>query len=151
VAVHTQWSSADVADLHSTHGPPIGGLFDSPTEGFSTLTSIGRIGGNLIIDHSASPGIPADLAEKWERMGIPVAREGVTLEADTWTCPHCNRVVIRNMERTRAREVCRKCMHVVCDSCVDNCRPFWQAATEAFDKGMALDPITNLMLPVARS
>lgn len=113
-------------------------------------TSIGRQGGFLIVDHSASPGIPADLATKWERMGIPVAREGVTLEMDTHTCTHCQKLVLRNPLRKRLREVCRKCMHVVCDSCVNDCRPFWKTATEAFEKGMAMDEKTHLILPVRR-
>lgn len=113
------------------------------------MTSLGRVGGYLVVDHSNSPGIPADLAEKWAARGIPTAGEGKTLELDTWSCSHCNRVILKNPARKRPREVCRKCMHVVCDSCVDHCQPF-DAIVEraAAGRQILFDPNTNLLLPV---
>ncbi len=39
-------------------------------------------------------------------------------EADTYTCSHCQRIVVVNPERTRERGYCRKCDHVICDECV---------------------------------
>jgi len=45
------------------------------------------------------------------------ASGGVNLEADTYTCSHCQRVVIKNPDRTRERYRCRGCNHHICDAC----------------------------------
>lgn len=80
--------------------------------------------GYLEIDHSQSPGIPEHLAGEWKARGLIVAGPGETLKRDTWLCPHCNAIVVKNPDRTRPREVCRRCMKVVCDKCVLWCTPF---------------------------
>lgn len=73
-------------------------------------------GGFVFVDHRASPGIPEDFAR---RMGYAPeqVREGALFEADTYTCPHCGTVVIKNPARIRARETCRKCNSFICDAC----------------------------------
>lgn len=38
-------------------------------------------------------------------------------EADTYTCTHCNRVVVMNPNRVRERYKCRGCSHHICDPC----------------------------------
>jgi hypothetical protein len=38
-------------------------------------------------------------------------------EAATYTCTHCNAVVVMNPERTRERYKCRGCDHLICDNC----------------------------------
>jgi NAD-dependent SIR2 family protein deacetylase len=38
-------------------------------------------------------------------------------EYDTYTCSHCNRVVVMNPERKRERYKCRGCEHHICDEC----------------------------------
>jgi len=110
-------------------------------------TSLSRQGGYLLIDHSASPGIPPDLAAQWEAQGIPVAVGSVKLEADTWTCAHCQAVVIKNMMRTRPREVCRNCMHVVCDKCVTFCEPFKKIADEIAHGKFVMNDDRRLLIP----
>ncbi len=112
------------------------------------MTSLGKHGGELTIDHSNSPGIPPDLAAKWRAQGIPVAEAGEKLEMATFACSHCNSIVLLNPARKRPREVCRKCMHVVCDRCVDNCTPF-EAIAERVMAGrqLTVDQGTNLLLP----
>lgn len=113
------------------------------------MTSIGRQGGYLVIDHSNSPGIPADLAEKWAAKGVPVSVGSTTLEMDSWCCSHCNKVVLKNPARKRPREVCRKCMHVVCDRCVNDCQPFAEIVERVTaGRQILFDPNTNLLLPV---
>lgn len=71
--------------------------------------------GYLVIDHTDSPGLtPADVS------GIPGAiatPAGQVLERDVMTCSHCQRAVVLNPGRVRARAVCPKCHHFVCDSC----------------------------------
>jgi hypothetical protein len=43
---------------------------------------------------------------------------GGVMEAATFTCSHCQRVVVMNPDRTRERGYCRKCDHLICDECV---------------------------------
>jgi hypothetical protein len=82
--------------------------------------------GYLLIDHSASPGLPAAIANP------RLFGEGRRFEAPTLTCSHCKTVVIVNPERTRERGYCRKCDHYVCDACAaaQVCRPFAQVVDD---------------------
>jgi hypothetical protein len=114
------------------------------------LSSLKRLAGELLIDHSNSPGISAELAAKWERMGVTTAGAGEKLEAATYTCRHCQLIVIMNPNRQRERNVCRKCMAIVCDrpSCVLECRPFAAVIERAMSgRAVQVDPTTNLLLP----
>lgn len=73
--------------------------------------------GYLIVDHSASPGLPEEAAR---RSGyLPeLAKEGKKFEASTLTCAHCKTVVVKNPLRQRERATCPKCnFHYVCDHC----------------------------------
>lgn len=45
------------------------------------------------------------------------AGEVVHFEADTYTCSHCERIVILNPERKRERYKCGGCSHHICDDC----------------------------------
>ena len=38
-------------------------------------------------------------------------------EADTYTCSHCNAVVVLNPLRVRERYKCSGCSHHICDNC----------------------------------
>lgn len=57
--------------------------------------------GYLLLDNRAAP-VP----------GVPRL-----FEADTYTCTHCQRVVVMNPERKRERYKCRGCNHHICDGC----------------------------------
>jgi len=73
--------------------------------------------GYLMVDHRASPGIPADKARA---MGLDpsLVGEGKMMEADTLFCAHCNTPVIINPLRTRARAHCMACSGAyICDLC----------------------------------
>lgn len=59
--------------------------------------------GYLLIDQTAA--------------GIPVFGGNPKFEADTYTCTHCNYVVVMHPERTRERYKCRGCSHHICDNC----------------------------------
>ena len=39
------------------------------------------------------------------------------VELSTYTCTHCERVVVMNPERKRERMKCRGCNHLICDEC----------------------------------
>ena len=73
-------------------------------------------GGYLHVDHSASPGLPENFARR-HNYDPDLVREGAVYEADTYGCPHCGGVVIKNPLRQRAREVCFKCNTFICDTC----------------------------------
>lgn len=45
--------------------------------------------------------------------GVPLPH----FEADTYTCSHCQTVVVMNPLRTRERYKCRGCSHHICDPC----------------------------------
>jgi hypothetical protein len=73
--------------------------------------------GYLLIDHSDSPGLAAtELAAAHLPGNMPVGR-GMTLEAPTLTCSHCQAIVVINPNRQRERAWCAKCDHYICDNC----------------------------------
>ena len=74
-------------------------------------------GGYLMVDHSASPGLPEDVARRFG-YDPELCREGKVYEADTKSCCHCGSVVILNLSRTRERHSCDKCSgRFICDGC----------------------------------
>src|SRR5262249_14865081 len=73
-------------------------------------------GGYLEIDHRASPGLSADFARR-HNYHPDQLKEGAYFEADTYGCPHCGGVVIKNPLRQRPREICFKCNVFICDTC----------------------------------
>lgn len=114
------------------------------------MSSLARTAGELMIDHTDSPGIPAEMAAQWAAQGVAVAGAGQKVEMLTYTCRHCNAVVAMRPERVRPRNVCRKCMAVVCDRpvCVLECQPFEKIIDRVLSgRAIQLDPNTNLLLP----
>lgn len=87
------------------------------------MSSLKRHQGCLLIDHSASPGLPPEMARA---MGYDPEHcgEGKVFEASTLTCKHCKNAWVMNPLRTRAREYCRLCDHYICDFChIERCKP----------------------------
>lgn len=87
--------------------------------------------GYLLIDHRAGEGMGP--------RGTPLGA-GSLFEAPIVTCSHCQRGVVINPDRTRAREYCPKCDHYICDECGlarklngGECRTFNQIADEALE------------------
>ena len=70
------------------------------------MNSLKRHEGWLLVDHRDSPGVD-----------LPSGMGQGLVEAPTYTCSHCCKVVIINPLRTRAREWCAKCDRVICDEC----------------------------------
>lgn len=66
-----------------------------------------------MIDHRASPGTRE----------VP---EGKLFEAPAYVCVHCCTVVVMEPRRTRDRELCMRCMAIICDPCaaLQVCAPF---------------------------
>jgi hypothetical protein len=69
--------------------------------------------GYLLIDHTFSPGVPDSMLLP----GVVTAPAGKKLEAATLTCKHCEKQLIVNLLRTRARGYCPNCDHYICDQC----------------------------------
>jgi hypothetical protein len=69
-----------------------------------------------LIDHRASPGVPADIARA-EGFDPAFMGEGKVLEVPTLACAHCGSGVVLNPQRTRHRGYCSKCDAYVCDGC----------------------------------
>lgn len=70
--------------------------------------------GYLLLDNRHAP--PVD-AETIRRSGKHVVVSGGVFESATYTCSHCNAIVVVNSTRTRERTWCRSCDHIICDSC----------------------------------
>jgi hypothetical protein len=71
--------------------------------------------GYFVIDHRDSPGLTAaDVAHVPGAIPVP---GGDLLERDVKQCTHCQRAVVLNPGRVRARAVCQKCFHYICDEC----------------------------------
>lgn len=70
--------------------------------------------GYICIDHRNSPGVSSDLLLA---AGLPPEAGRGLYEGATYTCGHCQSIVMINSLRSREREVCRGCMHVICDPC----------------------------------
>lgn len=73
---------------------------------------------------------------------------GKLQEMGTYTCSHCNKIVVLNPERIRNRAYCPKCDHNICDTCEDErvrtglCNPFKKQADEYYDlasKGLIIN------------
>jgi hypothetical protein len=81
------------------------------------MASLQKHDGYLLIDHRASPGIPAEIARA---VGLDPRQcgEGKLLEMATLSCSHCRCCVVPNPLRTRERAYCMKCDHYICDGCV---------------------------------
>lgn len=79
------------------------------------MPSLKQHAGYLVIDHRESPGLTqADVAHLPD--AIPVGA-GELLERDIKMCSHCQRQVVLEPLRVRARGYCPKCDHYICDGC----------------------------------
>ena len=71
--------------------------------------------GYLMIDNRAAyMPVPEDMLRQ---SNLPVQAGKGLYEAPTYTCSHCQYVVIMNPLRTRDREYCRGCDSYICDGC----------------------------------
>ena len=73
------------------------------------------------------------------------------MEADTYTCSHCQFVVILNPARTRERYKCKGCNHHICDKCTaarvagGPCRTMTQVIDEKLERALR-QPESNLII-----
>lgn len=89
--------------------------------------------GYLELDHRASPEAPFGLPRHFE--------------ADTYTCTHCNAVVIMNPARVRERYKCRGCNHHICDPCAalkTGCKTMRQRIDEYMEDPTNPNPLGDI-------
>jgi hypothetical protein len=70
--------------------------------------------GYFLLDHSQTEGIPDEVVIK---AGLPPGAGQGVFEAPTFTCSHCQGVVIMHPNRQRERTYCSGCDHLICDNC----------------------------------
>jgi hypothetical protein len=70
--------------------------------------------GYLMIDHRATEPVKDEVMV---RNGLPPGAGRGMFESATYTCSHCEYVVVLNPNRTREREYCRGCDSYICDGC----------------------------------
>lgn len=100
------------------------------------MNSVRRHEGYFMMDHRGTEGVPDTLAVA---AGLPAGAGKGLFEAPTYTCSHCQAVVIMNPDRKRERYHCRGCDHLICDNCAAaraagaKCRTFKQIVDEAVE------------------
>lgn len=93
--------------------------------------------GYLMLDHRASYAPVPD--EMLRASNLPTAAGKGLFETATYTCSHCQYVVVMNPQRTRERAYCRTCDSYICDGCGEAkkngkaCRTFAQIVDEAMN------------------
>ena len=91
-----------------------------------------------MLDHRYAAPVPDSLVNA---AGLPMGAGRGLFEAPTFTCKHCQRIVVMNPNRTRERHFCRGCSHLICDECAAikavtlQCRTFDQMVEASLSSG----------------
>lgn len=72
--------------------------------------------GYLLIDNRFTPGLSDEMLRE-AGLDLPAGAGRGVIEVPTYTCSHCQVVVMLNPNRQRERAYCRKCDHYICDNC----------------------------------
>jgi len=104
--------------------------------------------GYLMIDHRESPGLTgADLIKAGRTKLAGHIGPGQLFEGATYTCSHCQKVVVKNPDRLRARAYCSNCDHDICDGCgaemkmTGTCVPFAKLQDQFLATGVVPDQL----------
>lgn len=105
--------------------------------------------GYLMLDNRASP-VPDAVVHN---AGLPAGAGRGFFEAPTYTCSHCQRVVVLNPLRNRERAYCTGCDHYICDGCGTvraalggRCRTFKQLVDEVQEAATLGQEITSSII-----
>lgn len=105
------------------------------------MRSLASLEGEYTIDNRCNAGLPEAIVVA---QGLPVTAARGLYEEACYTCSHCEATVVKDRERTRPRGYCKKCDHIICDSCDANyaasghvCMPF-KAFAEEFRNNLTL-------------
>ena len=105
--------------------------------------------GYFSLDHSQTIGLPDEMVVK---AGLPPGAGRGFFETSTYTCSHCQRVVVQNPDRKRERAYCRGCDHLICDGCgairaqTMKCKTFKQVVDEILTAQAAQQANGSLIL-----
>lgn len=117
------------------------------------MSSLRSQEGYLCLDNRNSPGVPDELIVA---QGLPAGAGRGLFESATFTCSHCNFMVVLNPKRTRERGFCRGCNQCICDACTAlkavtlQCKTMKQIVDEtliAADKQAEIAPHPLLLAP----
>jgi hypothetical protein len=92
--------------------------------------------GYLMLDNRNAP-VPDEIVVA---QGMPVGSGRGMKEYATYTCSHCQRIVVLNPERQRLRAYCGGCNHRICDGCATIkaqtgvCKTFEQVIDETLNR-----------------
>lgn len=106
--------------------------------------------GYFRLDHSQTQGMPDEAVVK---AGLPPGAGRGLFEAPTYTCSHCQAVVVMNPKRNRERAYCRGCDHLICDKCgairaqTGVCKTFKQIVDEALSLAERPAATGSIILP----
>lgn len=78
------------------------------------MSSLRSHEGYFMLDHTQTESVPDELVIA---AGLPPGAGKGLFECPTYTCSHCQTVVMLNPKRNRERAYCRGCDHNICDPC----------------------------------
>jgi len=105
--------------------------------------------GYLLIDSRGTPGLTD---EQVAEAGLPPGAGRGAFEAPTFTCSHCQFVVVMNPKRNRERAYCAGCDHLICDGCGARkaagaaCKTFKQLVDEMQEAQSRAEPAPIILL-----
>lgn len=105
--------------------------------------------GYLFIDHRNSPGLTE---AQTVAAGRPVGAATGLFEAPTYTCSHCQYVVVMHPNRQRERAYCAKCDHYICDACGvvkalnGECRPMEKIFDQVMEQAVRVQQSGSIIL-----
>ena len=103
--------------------------------------------GYLLIDHRHADPVPDTIMVAY---GLPMGAGRGLFESATYTCSHCQRIVVLSPTRTRERTFCRGCNHLICDECAVvkartlTCKTYKQVEDEILNKVMVDQQIKEI-------
>ena len=106
--------------------------------------------GYLLIDHRNTEAVPDEVVVS---NGLPPGSGRGLFEAPTYTCSHCQTVVVMNPNRQRERAYCRGCDHLICDNCGvlrangAKCKTFKQVIEEILESAHGQAESGSIILP----
>jgi hypothetical protein len=113
------------------------------------MKSLRQHEGYMLIDNRNNAGISD---EQMIALGYPVGAGRGLYESATYTCSHCNFVVVMEPKRTRERGFCRGCNQRICDACeavkakTMMCKTMAQVIDETLDAVEHNRPVSPLVL-----
>ena len=105
--------------------------------------------GVISINHKDSPGLSESIVGAMFP-DLPLTAGRGMFEAPTYTCSHCQAVVILNPLRNRQRGHCPKCDHYVCDTCnlaritTGECKTYEQIIAEIQEAALKSESIKEI-------